>query len=212
MKGYHDLYLNCVLLLAEVLETFRNSRIENYGLFPSHYLSASALDWDAMLNMTKVKVELIPDRDMCIFFEKCMRGGVSYVFNKYSKANNKYLKSCDPKQESKHIIYLYANHLYGYAMSKFPPASGFKWIDPKDFELNKYSRNSSKGCVLEVDLEYAKDLPELHNDYLLAPDKIEMLSDYQLKIDDLYNISTVNVKELVPNLLIVYQNSVNPHS
>ena len=34
--------------------------------------------------------------------------------------------------------------------------------------------NSSKGCVLEVDLEYSKELQELHNDYPLAPNKIEM--------------------------------------
>ena len=35
------------------------------------------------------------------------------------KANNKYLKSYDPKQKLKPIIYLDANNLYGYAMSKF---------------------------------------------------------------------------------------------
>ena len=68
-------------------------------------------------------------------------------------------------------------------MSKFLPTSGFKWIDPKKFDLNKYTSNSLKGCVLEVDLEYPK---ELMNDYPLAPDKIEIkrerLSDYQLKI------------------------------
>ena len=44
------------------------------------------------------------------------------------------------------------NNLYGYAISKFLPRSGFKWIDPKEFDLNKYPRNSLKGCVLEVDL------------------------------------------------------------
>ena len=67
-------------------------------------------------------------------------------------------------------------------MSKLLPASGLKWIDPKDFDSNKQSSNSPKGCVLEVDLEYPKELHELHNDYTLAPDKIEMkneiLSDY----------------------------------
>ena len=47
------------------------------------------------------------------------------------------------------------NNLYGYAMSKFLPTRGFKWIDPKEFDLNKYNSNSSKGCVLEVDLEYS---------------------------------------------------------
>ena len=49
---------------------------------------------------------------------------------------------------------------------------------------NKYTNNSSKGCVLEVDLEYPKELRELHNDYPLAPDKLEIkreiLSDYLL--------------------------------
>ena len=49
-----------------------------------------------------------------------------------------------------------ANNLYGYAMSKFLPPSGFKWIDHKEFDLNKYSSNNSKGCFLEVDLECRK--------------------------------------------------------
>ena len=57
-----------------------------------------------------------------------------------NKANNKYLKSYDPKEESKHIIYLDTNNLYGYEMSKFLPTSDFKWIE---FDLNKYTSNSS---------------------------------------------------------------------
>ena len=59
-------------------------------------------------------------------------------------------------------------------LSKSLLTSGFKWIDPKEFDLNKYFSNSSKGCVLEVDLEYLKELRELHNNYPLAPDKIEI--------------------------------------
>ena len=82
-------------------------------------------------------------------------------------------------------------------MSKFLPTSGFKWIDPKEFDLNENTSNSSEGCVLEADLEYRKELRELHNDYALTPDKIEikreMLSEYQLMIGYLYNISIGNV-------------------
>ena len=63
---------------------------------------------------------------MYILFEKGTRGVISYIFNRYSKANNKYLKYYDPKQESKYIIYLDTNNLYDYAMSKFLPTSGFK--------------------------------------------------------------------------------------
>ena len=116
------------------------------------------------------------------------------------------MKSCDSKQESKHItsldsihiISLDANSLYGYAMSKFLPTSGFKWIDPKESDQNKYTSNSWKEYVLEVDLEYPKELQELLNDYPLAPDKMEikreMLSEYQLKIADLYNIPLAMLK------------------
>ena len=93
-----------------------------------------------------------------------MRGGVTYISNEYSKANNKYLKSYDPNK-NQNIIFLDANNLHGYAMSKFLPTSGFKWIDLKEFDLNKYTSNSSKRCVIEIDLEYPKELRELHNDY-----------------------------------------------
>ena len=66
-----------------------------------------------------------------------------------------------------------------------------------------YTINSWKGYGLRVDLEYPKELKELHNDYPLVPDKIEikreMLSDYQLKFADLYDIPIGIVKKLVPN-------------
>ena len=52
-------------------------------------------------------------------------------------------------------------------MSNFLPTSGFKCRNPKEFDLNKYTSDIWKGCVLEVDLEYSKELRELHNDYSL---------------------------------------------
>ena len=182
------MYLKCeVLLLADVFKKFRNNNLKNNGLCPSLYLSATALSWDAILTMTKVELELISDPDMYIFFEKVREVG----FLVFLKANSKYWKSYDPKQESQHIIYLDANNLYGYAMSYFLQTSSIKWIDPKEFKLNKYTNSSYKGCVLKVDLE-SKELQELHNDYPLAPYEIEikreMLSDYQIMTADLYNI------------------------
>ena len=77
----------------------------------------TSLKWDAMLNITKVELQLIPDPDITSSLKKVQEvGGVSYISNRYSKANNKYLKSYHPKKESKHIIYFDANNLYGYAM------------------------------------------------------------------------------------------------
>ena len=67
------------------------------------------------------------------FFEKGTKDGISYISNRYSKVNNKYLKSYGRKQESKHAIYLDANNLYGYVR-------GFKWIDPKGLDVNRYMK------------------------------------------------------------------------
>ena len=59
MKDYYKLYLKFdVLLLANVFEKFRNNSLKNYGLFPSHHLSAPGLSWDAMLEMTKLSLNL----------------------------------------------------------------------------------------------------------------------------------------------------------
>ena len=105
IKDCHSLYLKYGVLLLE---------LNNYGLCPSHYLRVPALCWDAMLKMTKTELEHIPHLDMDKFFEKYTIGEIYYISNRYRKTNNKYLKSYAQKQESKHILYLGANNLYGY--------------------------------------------------------------------------------------------------
>ena len=127
IQNFRNLHLKYdILLLDDVFEKCRNNNLRNYGLLPSHFLGAPALSWDAMLNMEKVELELIPDPDMYIVFEKGTKGGVSYISNRYSKANNKYLKSYDPNQESKHITYLDSNNFYGLKCLSF-----FQQVDSK---------------------------------------------------------------------------------
>ena len=160
-----------------------------------------------MLKMTDIKLELMVDIDMFQFIEKGMRGGISYIANRYGKANNKYMKEYDEKVPSKYIMYLDANNLYGWAMSQYLPTGGFKRLSPKQIEkinLGKYTENSKKGLILEVDLEYPKELHDLHNDYPLGPEKVkvteDMLSDYCKKIANKYKISTGLVHKLIPTL------------
>ena len=40
--------------------------------------------WDAILELTKIELELIPDSEMYVFFEKSIRGGISYISSRYS--------------------------------------------------------------------------------------------------------------------------------
>ena len=208
MGDYHDLYLKSdILLLADVFENFRKTCLQYYKLDPCHYFTSPGLSWDAMLKMTDIKLELMVHIDMFQFIEKGMRGGISYIANRYGKANNKYMKNYDEKAPSKYIMYLDANNLYGWAMSQYLPTGNFKWLSQNQIEktnLGKYTENSKKGLILEVDLEYPQELHDFHNDYPLGPEKVkvakDMLSDYCKKIADKFNISSGLVHKLIPTL------------
>ena len=169
LQDYHDLYnVTDVLLLADVFENFRNICMENYKLDPVHYFTAPGLAWDACLKITDVELELLSDIDMLLIIEEGIRGGISMISNRYAKANNKYMgESFIDTMISKYIMYLDANNLYGWAMSKPLPTHGFEWM--KVDELETWELHS---CILEVDLEYPKNLHDLHNDYPLAPEQI----------------------------------------
>ena len=45
-------------------------------------------------------------------------------------------------QNKNHNILYTQMRITGYAMSKFLPTDQFKWIDPKEFDMNKYTSNS----------------------------------------------------------------------
>ena len=169
LKYYHNLYNQVdVLLLADVYENFRDICIKNYKLDPAHYYTAPGLAWDAAFKVTEVKLELLTDIDMLLMVEKGIRGGVSMI--SYGEANNKYMgERFDNIQPTKYITYLDANNLYGWAMSKPLPAHGFKWMEVS--ELETWEKHP---YILEVDLEYPKSLHDLHSDYPLAPEQIEV--------------------------------------
>ena len=161
----------------------------------------------AMLKMTDIKLELMTDIDMFQFIEKGMRGGISYIANRYGKASNKYMNTYDDEEPSKYIMYLDANNLYGWAMSQYIPTGGFRWLTDKQIDktnLANYKKDSKKGLILEVDLEYPKKLHNIHNDFPIGAEKVkvtkDMLSDYCLKIANKYNISTGLVHKLIPTL------------
>ena len=79
-----------------------------------------------MVKMTEIELDLISGIDLRLFIEKGMRGGISYIAKRHSKANNKYMECYDSSEKSKHITYLDANNLYGWKMSQYLLYSGLK--------------------------------------------------------------------------------------
>ena len=90
-------------------------------------------------------------------------------------------------------------------MSEYLPYEKFEWLKNIDgFDVMSINEKSDIGYILEVDLEYPKELHELHNDYPLAPEKLavssDMLSIYCKNIANEYDIKVGDVKKLIPNL------------
>ena len=148
--------------------------------------------------MTEVELEKTSDPDKYMSFEQGVRGGISYINKRYSEVS-----------ENVNILYLDMNNLCGCAMSQYLPINNFKWvknINKIEEKLMNIKNNSSIGYILEVDLEYQKELHDTHNDYPLAPGKVnipnEWLSTHSSEIANEYNITAGSVKKLVPNLMI----------
>ena len=185
MGEYHDLYLKCdLLLLCDVFEKFISVCLKDCGLYPSHYYSSSGLSWDAMVKMIGVRLEKIDNTDVHLLLEKRMRDGVSYISKRFSKSSN-----------DKTTMYWDMNNIYRTIMSiDYLPYEGFKFLSEGEidgFDLGIIPENSLIGYIL-------------HNDYLLCPEKNEviydMLSKYCKEFVDRYDIKVGGVKKLIPNL------------
>ena len=192
-KDYLELYNEIdVLLLADVFENFRDICMENYGIDPAYYYTSPGLFWDAMLKETKVRLELLSDIDQFYFFKRMIRGGISNVSNRYAEANNIYMGDLyNPEKEKSYICYFDANNLYGFIMMQKLPYKGFTWMTNEEmdylFKNQKKEIWETMPCALEVDLEYPKDLHDLHNDLPLCPENKETKNKINKLIPNLNN-------------------------
>ena len=68
-------------------------------------------------------------------------------------------------------------------------------------DLGKYKANGKKGLI---DLEYPRELHDMHSDYPVCPEKVKvsknMPSAYCKKIAEKYNISIGLASKLIPTL------------
>ena len=115
------------------------------------------------------------------------------------------METYDEKAESKFLMYLDANNLYGWAMSQPLPNGEFEWVeDVENIKIEDYLGDDGRGMVLEVDLEYPNELHDLHNGYPLAPESKEidatMLSDYAKNIADKFKLTIGGVRKLITSL------------
>ena len=115
---------------------------------------------------------------MLLMVENGIRGGICHAIHRYAKVSHKYMKNYDENEESSFLENLDANNLYAWAMLEPLPVSGFDWMEDlskldEEF-IKNYDDDSDKGYILEVDIEYPKNLHDLHSDLPFLPEKMKI--------------------------------------
>ena len=88
------------------------------------------------------------------------------------------MKDYNKDEEESFLQYNDTNNLYGFAMSEPLPIDGFEWM--KDFSktdedfIKNYDKNSDKEYILEVDVEYPKNLHDFHSDLPFLPERMKI--------------------------------------
>lgn len=209
---YLLLYLKLdVILLADVFEKFRQMCIDENDLDPIHFVSAPHRAYVSALLMTGVEIKLITDLNTHLIVEGGIRGGVSQISHRHSRANNPYLKDYDPNKPTKYIMYLDMNNLYGSVMCKPLPTSDFIEIENKfsteDTINNVYNfiesidEEGNIGNALLIDMVIPENVHDKLNDYPPAPEHIavneEDISDYNKNQENLHGKVNHKVKKLM---------------
>ncbi|UYV70201.1 hypothetical protein LAZ67_7002162 [Cordylochernes scorpioides] len=187
LGDYHDIYLiGDVALLADIFQYFRDLCLRHYQLDPILNFSSPSLSLDAALKMTNVSLDLISDPDMYLTCEQ-IRGGVAMISKRYAKANNPFMgDEFDSSKDTSYLFYTDCNNLYGWSMCQPLPTGRFRWLTSEEcnqIDILALQDDSPIGYIFVVDLCYPEHLHDSHNDFPLAPERLQivesMLSDFQ---------------------------------
>ena len=171
-----------IVLLADVFEEFRKMSMEQDGLEPVHFVSLPGLSFMSAFKMTHETIHLLQDADLYSFFERGIRGGLTFV-NRHRSRNG--IFQVNNKTQKKIIMYIDENNLYGKALSEPLPHSNFHDLTSEEIEqlfpssdsILKINKKDEIGYVFEVDLDYPPSIHDKTEDFPFAPEQGEVGED-----------------------------------
>ena len=157
-----EIYLKSdVLLLACVFEKTKKVSVNEFDINPLYRVSLPGYTWQCGLKYTGINLQTLQDKDMILFLENNIRGGISSVMG------NRYVRP----DENKKILYADAKILYGHSKSQPLPYDEIKFHqNVKLKDILKTSDESDIGYFVEVDLKYSDNIKEKTKYFPFAPE------------------------------------------
>ena len=84
------------------------------------------------------------------------------------------MENYDKNKESSYLVYLDANNLFGWTMSEKLPVGCFKWKKTFINFMKNYGEDNDKGYILKVDVEYPKNLLNVHGDLSVLAERMKI--------------------------------------
>ena len=162
-----EIYLKSdVHLLACVFEKFIRVSITEFDMNPLYCVSLPGYTWQCGLKYTGINLQTLQDKDMILFLENNIHGGISSVMG------DRYVKS----DENKKILYIDANNLYGHSMSQPLPYDEIKFDKSIKLEdILNTPDDSDIGYFIEVDLKYPDKIKQKTKNFPFAPVKKKLI-------------------------------------
>ena len=137
------------LNLHVFLRIFIKVSVNEFEINPLYCCSLPGYIWRCGLKYTEIKLQTLQDKDMILFLKNNIRGGIGSVMG------DRYVKSDDTKK----ILYIDANNLYGHSMSQLLPFDEIKF--DKNVKLEDILNTNDgldNGYFFEVDLLYPDNI------------------------------------------------------
>ena len=156
-----------------------------------------------MLISSSVKLGLLQDIDMLLFFERGIRGGINGVGElRHFTASNAHLDNFDPRQKTTFGAFYDVTSPYAGTMQKMMPVDNYRWNTEITIEqILQTSENSSVEYFVEVDLKYPQYLHDLHTGLPSAPEKLIIRSSWLPPFAKSFRIKPNKTPKLVETLL-----------
>jgi hypothetical protein len=175
MRDYAELYCQLdTVLLFEVILAFQSIIMNTFGLDCTRYISTPQLAFDCMLKTLEEPIELMSNPDMILMCENNIRGGVSFV--------NERWVDLDQEEQDSNLLYVDFNNLYGFAQLQRLPIGEFEFCSSSEItrvskDLPNLTADSDIGYILEVDLSYPENLHDLHSSFPLVAEQVTFTAD-----------------------------------
>ena len=167
--------------MCDTFENFRKGIWNKFGLDCSKYISSPSLSKDCMLKFSGVKMEHIKDIEMYDFIDDSVIGGLTVFSNPY--LNN--------DSNNSTIAYQDISSLYPAIMRNKMLLKNYKFIELKDFNINKYGENKDYSCILLCNV---KTTNKIKNDHILNKFPA-LISKTSICYNDLSDYQKTKLKE-----------------